>query len=80
MNETTIETMSFETALAELETIVRALETGQAPLEQSISSYERGISLKKHCETKLREAREKVEKIMISPEGIPQTQSLNPQE
>ncbi len=64
MNDTVaIQDMSFETALEELETIVRSLETGQAPLEQSISSYERGVALKKHCETKLREAREKVEKL-----------------
>lgn len=64
-----IETLSFEAALAELETIVRSLETGQAPLEQSIASYERGVALKKQCETKLREAREKVEKITISKDG-----------
>lgn len=61
--------MSFENALTELETIVRTLETGQAPLEQSISSYERGIALKKHCETKLAEAREKVEKITVNADG-----------
>lgn len=72
-----IETMSFETALAELETIVRSLETGQAPLEQSISSYERGVALKKHCESKLREAREKVEKITISQDGSVSTEPLD---
>lgn len=80
MTTAAIETMSFETALTELETIVRSLETGQAPLEESISSYERGIALKKHCEEKLRAAREKVEKIMISPEGLPKVQDLDPQE
>ena len=61
--------MSFEQALAELETIVTALETGQAPLEDSISSYERGIALKKHCEKKLSEAQEKIEKITIGADG-----------
>ncbi|MBK7361782.1 MAG: exodeoxyribonuclease VII small subunit [Micavibrio sp.] len=57
-----LEKMSFEEALDELETIVRDLETGKAPLEKSISSYERGIALKQHCETKLRDARAKIEK------------------
>jgi exodeoxyribonuclease VII small subunit len=63
--------MSFEQALSELETIVGALESGKAPLETSIQSYERGIALKNHCETKLRDAQEKIEKITISPDGTP---------
>lgn len=64
-----IHTLSFEDALNELEGIVRNLESGEAPLESSISSYERGIALKTHCETKLREAREKIEKITINQNG-----------
>ncbi len=64
-----IESLSFEDALSELETIVRALESGQAKLEESISSYERGIALKKHCEAKLREAQEKIEKITVTADG-----------
>lgn len=69
MTATAINDLSFEDALGELESIVRALETGQAPLEQSITHYERGIALKKHCETKLREAKDKVEKITVSADG-----------
>ena len=61
--------LSFEQALAELEKIVTSLEGGQAPLEDSISSYERGIALKKQCEKKLGEAQEKIEKITIQPDG-----------
>lgn len=64
-----LEKMSFEEALDELETIVRDLETGKAPLEKSISSYERGIALKQHCETKLRDARAKIEKITVGKDG-----------
>lgn len=63
--------MSFEQALTELEKIVTSLESGQAPLEDSISSYERGIALKKLCETKLNQAQEKIEKISISSDGTP---------
>lgn len=64
-----IETLSFEDALEELESVVRSLEDGKSPLEEAISSYERGILLKTHCEKKLREATLKVEKILINPEG-----------
>ena len=64
-----IAALSFEQALAELEAIVRALESGQAPLEQSIQSYERGAALKAHCEAKLAAARLRVEKIVLSAQG-----------
>ena len=60
----TVDKMSFEEALAELEEIVKKLETGEAPLEESIAIYERGAALKKHCETKLKSAELKVEQIV----------------
>lgn len=71
------ENLSFEEALGELETIVKALETGQAKLEESISHYERGIALKNHCEKKLREAQAKIEKITISGNGQISTAPLD---
>ena len=77
MTQTALEDMSFETALAELESIVRALETGQAPLEESINAYERGVALKQHCETRLKSAREKIEKITLAPDGSPQLEPLD---
>ena len=61
--------MSFESALAELEGIVRNLETGQTALEESIAAYERGVALKSHCEAKLREAQGKIEKISVNKDG-----------
>ena len=61
--------LSFEQALAELERIVAELESGQAPLEQSIERYERGARLKAHCERKLEAARLRVEKIVVGPNG-----------
>ena len=73
-NTTNIDEMSFEQALAELEQIVGALESGKAPVEESINSYERVIALKKHCESKLSAAQEKIEKITITPEGTPKTE------
>lgn len=61
--------MTFEAALSELEGIVRALEAGQTPLEDSIAAYERGMALKQHCEARLKDARLRVEKINLSADG-----------
>ena len=64
-----IAAMSFEDALAELEGIVRRLEGGQVRLDDAIRSYERGAQLKRHCETKLAEAQQRVDRIVIGPDG-----------
>jgi len=66
---TDIDGLSFEQALAELERIVAQLESGQAPLEQSIALYERGALLKGHCEKRLEAARLRVEKIVVGAGG-----------
>ena len=68
--------MSFESALAELETIVKRLETGNAKLDDAISSYERGALLKQHCEAKLREAQSRVDRIVIGADGSPSLEKL----
>lgn len=65
--------LSFEEALSELETIVRQLEQGDAPLEKSIEIYERGAALKAHCAAKLKAAQLKVDKIVLGPDGAPET-------
>jgi exodeoxyribonuclease VII small subunit len=64
-----LESLSFEQALAELETIVAELESGQAPLERSIEMYERGAALKSHCEARLKTAQLRVEKIVVGAGG-----------
>ena len=56
--------LSFEAALQELEKIVEKLDSGRVDLDQSIDIYTRGSQLKLHCETKLRIAQERVEKIV----------------
>ncbi len=58
-----IAAMGFEEAMKELEEIVRDLESGQVKLDDAVKAYERGAALKKHCESKLADARMKVEKI-----------------
>jgi exodeoxyribonuclease VII small subunit len=64
-----IAAMSFEDALAELEQIVRRLETGQVKLDDAIQSYERGAQLRRHCEQKLSEAQQRVDRIVVGPDG-----------
>ncbi len=61
--------LSFEQALAELERIVQNLESGNVELEQSIKMYERGAALKTHCEGKLKDAKLKIEKIVLNADG-----------
>jgi exodeoxyribonuclease VII small subunit len=63
--------LSFEQALAELERIVSDLERGDVPLDRSIAIYERGEALKKHCETLLKAAEDRVEKIRLDRNGRP---------
>jgi exodeoxyribonuclease VII small subunit len=65
-----ISAMTFEQALAELEAIVGKLESGQAPLEDSIQMYERGARLKAHCEARLEAARLRVEQITKKAGGL----------
>ena len=67
-----IVTMSFEEAMRALEAIVSGLETGNAPLEESINLYTRGTQLKRHCEQKLAAAQAKIEKITIGEGGVPE--------
>ena len=61
--------LTFEKALAELEEIVGKLERGDVPLAESISIYERGEVLKKHCDKLLGEAEARVEKIRVGDDG-----------
>ena len=63
--------MTFEKAMADLEKVVTQLERGDVALEDSIALYERGAQLKKHCETKLKQAEEKVAAITLDGNGEP---------
>jgi exodeoxyribonuclease VII small subunit len=66
-----VDDLSFEKALAELEEIVGKLERGDVPLAESIAIYERGEALKKRCDTLLGEAEARVEKIRVGAGGKP---------
>ena len=63
--------MPFERAIDELESIVKRLEEGKVPLEESVAIYERGEVLKRRCEELLRLAEARVEKITLDAAGKP---------
>jgi exodeoxyribonuclease VII small subunit len=66
-----VDQMSFERAIDELESIVKRLEEGKVPLEESVAIYERGEVLKRRCEHLLRQAEARVEKIALDATGKP---------
>lgn len=71
MSEKPVGEMSFEEAMRELEAVVDKLERGDVALDASITLYERGALLKKHCEDALKRAEEKVHAITLDGEGNP---------
>jgi len=71
MADTDVKKLSFEQAIGELEAIVKRLEEGKVPLEESVAIYERGEVLKARCEELLRQAEARVEKITLDASGKP---------
>jgi len=63
--------MPFERAIEELESIVKRLEEGKVPLEESVAIYERGEVLKRRCEDLLRQAEARGDKITLDASGKP---------
>lgn len=61
--------LSFEAALAKLETIVDSMESGDVPLAELLAKYEEGSKLLKVCEGRLKEAELKIEKLKKTKEG-----------
>ncbi|MEA3022412.1 MAG: exodeoxyribonuclease small subunit [Alphaproteobacteria bacterium] len=70
-NHADVKKLSFEKAIEELESIVKRLEEGKVPLEESVAIYERGEALKRRCEEVLRLAEARVEKITLDASGKP---------
>ena len=71
MADTDISKLPFERAIEELETIVKKLEEGKVPLEESVAIYERGEQLKARCDALLAQAQARVEKITLGANGKP---------
>jgi exodeoxyribonuclease VII small subunit len=64
-----ISAMSFEDALRALEEVVRRLESGEVALDDSITLYERGEALRRHCQARLDAAQARIERIVTGPGG-----------
>lgn len=69
INDTDINEISFEQAMAKLEEIVTALENGKAPLDRSLALFEEGVSLVKLCSSRLESAEKKVKILMSDKNG-----------
>jgi exodeoxyribonuclease VII small subunit len=63
--------LDFETALAELETLVDQMEAGDMTLEASLTAFERGVKLTRHCQAALRDAELKIKKLSENDELEP---------
>jgi exodeoxyribonuclease VII small subunit len=63
--------LSFEDALKRLEAIVHRLESGEAPLDESITLYAEGDALRKQCEARLQAAQARIDKISLGADGKP---------
>ena len=72
-----IAALSFEDALRELEDIVGRLESGNVNLDESIDIYSRGTHLKRHCESKLGDAKARIDKIIPDGNGGVSTTPLD---
>jgi len=70
-----IENLSFEESLGELEHIVQNLEKGDLSLEDSMTLFERGLSLSKISQEKLKDAEQRIQ-ILMKKEGQPELQNF----
>jgi len=71
--------LEFEKAYQELESIVERMERGEQDLENSLTDFERGVSLMKHCHDKLKDAEQKVEILMKDNQGLFSTEPFDEQ-
>ncbi|MDQ4120117.1 MAG: exodeoxyribonuclease VII small subunit [Acidobacteriota bacterium] len=68
---------NFETQLAALERIVRELERGDLPLEESLRLFEDGVRLARECQERLNKAERRIEVLMRDDDGKPVLETLN---
>lgn len=65
------ENITFEASMTRLEQIVRAMERGDVPLEESLKLFQEGTELVRSCQKILDDAQLQVKKIMTAPDGSP---------
>jgi exodeoxyribonuclease VII small subunit len=71
MKKTETQRKNFETSLASLEQIVRELERGDLPLEDSLKLFENGVRLARECQDRLNQAERRIEVLMRDSDGRP---------
>lgn len=71
MKKTQAQPKNFETSLAALEKIVRELERGDLPLEESLKLFEQGVQLSRECQERLNQAERRIEVLLRDGEGRP---------
>jgi len=76
MTNTDLNNLDFEKAYKELENLVERMERGEQDLETSLSDFERGVSLMKHCHNKLKDAEQKVEILVKDNDGLFKTDAF----
>jgi len=79
-SDPTIETLTFDAALAELQRAVAELEAGGQPLEEAIGLYERGVALQARCETLLGDAELRVQQLVARAGGALETRDVRPED
>ena len=65
-----MENLNFEQSLERLDVIVKLLESGNAPLEESMKLYEEGIALVRVCSSKLDDAEKKIKLLNVTADGV----------
>ena len=76
MDKEKLNEMTFEVAIARLEEIVRALESGNAPLDESLALFEEGVALVKLCNSRLDGAEQKVKMLTFGEDGSASEQDM----
>lgn len=67
---------TFEASLQELEKIVRRLEDGDLPLEESLKLFEKGVKLSRECQERLNQAERRIEVLLQDEDGNPALQAI----
>ena len=71
---------TFEASLEELEKIVRRLEDGDLPLEESLKLFEKGVRLARECQERLNQAERRIEILLKDEAGDPSLQAIVPED
>ena len=80
MKKTEAQGKNFEASLAALEKIVRELERGDLPLEESLKLFEQGVKLSRECQERLNQAERRVEMLLRDTEGRPVLSAFDDEE